>query len=52
MICCGPCPAESPEPAEVAVSQLITVPDLTVVSPMHIRRDLHDRAVAAAESNR
>ncbi|WP_181273746.1 helix-turn-helix transcriptional regulator [Brevibacterium oceani] len=40
------------EPAEVAVSQLITVPDLTVVSPMHIRRDLHDRAVAAAESNR
>ncbi|WP_166971736.1 helix-turn-helix transcriptional regulator [Brevibacterium atlanticum] len=40
------------EPAEVAVSQLITVPDLTVVSPMHIRRGLHDRAVAAAESNR
>ncbi|UVI37834.1 helix-turn-helix transcriptional regulator [Brevibacterium spongiae] len=40
------------EPAEVAVSQLITVPDLTVVSPMHIRRGLRDQARAAAERNR
>lgn len=40
------------ENTEVAVSQLITVPDLTVVAPMPLRRGLHDHARAAAERNR
>ena len=40
------------ENTEVAVSQLITVPDLTVVAPMPLRRGLHDHARAAAERHR
>lgn len=37
------------EPDEVAVSQLVTVPGVEVLSPKQLRRDLHDRARAAAE---
>src|SRR5699024_12458125 len=40
------------ENTEVAVSQLITVPDLTVVAPMPLRRGLHAHARAAAERDR
>lgn len=36
---------------EVAVSQLVTVPGVEVLSPKRLRRDLHDRAQAAAELN-
>lgn len=39
------------EPDEVAVSQLVTVPGIEVLSPKQLRRDLHDRARAAAELN-
>lgn len=39
------------EPDEVAVSQLVTVPGVEVLSPKQLRRDLHDRARAAAELN-
>src|SRR5699024_1436940 len=39
------------EPDEVAVSQLVTVPGVEVLSPKQLRRDLHDHAQAAAELN-
>lgn len=39
------------EPDEVAVSQLVTVPGVEVLSPKQLRRDLHVRARAAAELN-
>ncbi|MCU4296952.1 WYL domain-containing protein [Brevibacterium permense] len=39
------------EPDEVAVSQLVTVPGVEVLSPKQLRRDLHDHARAAAELN-
>src|SRR5699024_4641810 len=39
------------QPDEVAVSQLGTAPGAEVLSPKHLRRDLHDHAQAAAELN-
>ncbi|WP_169252258.1 WYL domain-containing protein [Brevibacterium sp. 'Marine'] len=39
------------ESDEVAVSQLVTVPGVEVLSPIELRRGLHDRARAAAELN-
>lgn len=39
------------EPGEIAVSQLITVPEVEVVSPLTIRRSLRAHASAAAKIN-
>lgn len=40
------------EPGEIAVSQLITVPEVEIISPLTIRSDLRAHAEAAAELNR